>query len=255
MCSTRKTKTIRLSDGTSNSAFTLIELLVVIAIIAILAAMLLPALSAAKKKAYSISCVNGLKQLALGTQIYITDSQDIYPGCASKSQYGFQPEDWIYFRNDPAYPIAKSPILIASGTTSTNVFRCPMDRDENRLATFPCSYTMTSYDLSGGSNFRGLTSIYQGTWPSRTGSFPFKQASVRRPTGKILLAEETAKAGPEDNPDPNYSSYMSDGRYVPTKNRLTNRHSKKANLGFVDAHVESQSWTFGTNTFNSQADL
>lgn len=59
--------------------FTLVELLVVIGIIGVLAALLVPALSAARRKAHATKCANNLRQLGMATFMYCGDYNDSLP--------------------------------------------------------------------------------------------------------------------------------------------------------------------------------
>ncbi len=55
--------------------FTLVELLVTISVIALLAALLLPALAAAKGKARQAACLSNLRQLATAARLYMDDNE------------------------------------------------------------------------------------------------------------------------------------------------------------------------------------
>jgi len=81
-------KTFKAPEG-----FTLVELLVVFAIIAILAALLLAALSAAKKNGQRTACLNNLRQINLGVRMYSDDSHDASPspGSPGTGLPNFQP--------------------------------------------------------------------------------------------------------------------------------------------------------------------
>jgi prepilin-type N-terminal cleavage/methylation domain-containing protein/prepilin-type processing-associated H-X9-DG protein len=76
------------------NAFTLIELLVVIAVIGILAALLFPALAAAKRKAQQGACLGNVKQLTLCSYLYATDT-------GTHANYDDNPQTYSLWMGNP----------------------------------------------------------------------------------------------------------------------------------------------------------
>ena len=247
------------------TAFTLLELLVVIAIIAILAALLLPVLSAAKKRAAQSACINNQKQLGLGMQMYVQDNGDTFPGIASR-MYGYHPEDWIYWRTNAAlYPsFEQSPILTSVPGMKKPSLRCPLDvSDADRLAfnygdsfgPYLFSYSFNGFGLDGNGHDLGMSSVVS-TSGGGTNKVLFKAGAVRNPSQKIMLAEEPGSAAGWDSPD---GSIINDGRWVPGSGTglngdpLTIRHGGKADVTFADGHVEAETPEFGADANNNRA--
>jgi len=220
--------------------FTLIELLVVIAIIAILAAMLLPALAAAKKRAQQTYCMNSLRQQGLAVQMYGDDNQ----GQLCPAQY-------ITFANPIGTPwfTYLAPYLGSSGTANANVVLtnnmvikgCPTYQATNTAVvnSWLFGYALTAYPAYEVNPLGGGNGNNPGAFYGAATYTPFKLDNITYKTTRLLI-------GDADN------WFFSIGSVAPTASGPI-RHNKAANYVFFDYHVQSLKPSQATNAFANPA--
>ncbi|MCE5340687.1 MAG: prepilin-type N-terminal cleavage/methylation domain-containing protein [Planctomycetaceae bacterium] len=116
---------VKLGQQTHKKGFTLVELLVVISIIAMLLAVLMPALSKAKKLAQGVVCAAHMRGIGTGMLAYVTEFQYfpasyLYPSNATGG--------YSTLNQDPGHPYGYlhwSWYLFNSGKVDGKLFSCP----------------------------------------------------------------------------------------------------------------------------------
>jgi prepilin-type N-terminal cleavage/methylation domain-containing protein/prepilin-type processing-associated H-X9-DG protein len=178
--------------------FTLIEVLVVIAIVGILAALLLPALSAARERAREASCMSNLRQLFMAMDMYCTHFSEYYLSAARDIQTT-NLERWHGIRqpmNPPTYGPNTNPfdpslsrlapyLGITPGSSETKIKECP---------TFAGNWvTPGAYEVGCGGY--GMNHLYLGSNEYKTPIY-YTNAVHAQSTFETLLDVENAAARP-----------------------------------------------------------
>lgn len=187
------------------AGFTLIELLVVIAILGILAAILVPSVAAARRRADAARCINNLGQMGKGVDLYCQDNDDLLPFA------------WI----DDADPAVNNFMALIKPRMNGDEFTA----DDFEDGVFACPARMQE-PLVGGNEMRisyAMNAYTSVAYPDRRTRKSFTPPEAAR---TVLIADVHYAAN-----HPAFNSLE--------PGAIGYRHGGAANMLFFDYHVEA----------------